>query len=74
MDSHANTVICGSDFVILDYASQEYDVTPYNSKNVEKNVPIATCAIACDDSSGTTYVLRIHQAFLSGPDSAKTAA
>ena len=62
MDSHADTSLCGGNFVVIDYASQEYDVTPYNSKDVEKDVPIATCAIAWDDSSGVTYIMKIHQA------------
>ena len=51
MDSHADTAICVSNFVILDYTSQECDVTPYNAKDIEKNVPIATCAISWDDST-----------------------
>ena len=66
MDSHADTAVCGSNFVVLDYTSQECDVTPYNSKNVEKNVPIATCATAWDDSSGVTHIIKIHQALYMG--------
>ena len=66
IDNHADTAVCGSNFVVLAYTSQECDVTPYNSKNVEKNVPIATCATAWDDSSGTTYIIKIHQALYMG--------
>ena len=46
INNHADTAVCGSNFVVLAYTSQECDVTPYNSKDVEKNVPIATCATA----------------------------
>ena len=46
MDSHADTAVCGNNFVVLDHTSQKFDVTPYNAKNVEINVPIATCATA----------------------------
>ena len=46
MDSHADTAVCGSNFVVLDYTSQECDVTPYNAKDVEKNLLIATCSTA----------------------------
>ena len=66
MDSHADTAVCGSNFVVLDYTSQECDVTPYNSKDIERNVPIATCATAWDDSSGVTYIIKIHQALYMG--------
>ena len=66
MDSHADTAVCGSNFTVLTYTSQECDVTPYNSKDVEKNVPIATCATAWDDSSGTTYIIKVHQALYMG--------
>ena len=66
MDSHADTAVCGSNFVVLDYTSQECDVTPYNAKDVEKNVPIATCATAWDDSTGQTYILKVHQALYMG--------
>ena len=66
MDSHEDTAVCGSNFVVLDYTSQECDVTPYNSKDIEKNVPIATCATAWDDSSGVTYIVKIHQALYMG--------
>ena len=66
MDSHADTAVCGSNFTVLHYTSQECDVTPYNSKDVEKNVPIATCATAWDDSSGTTYIIKVHQALYMG--------
>ena len=66
MDSHADTAVCGSNFVVLDYTSQVCDVTPYNSKDVEADVPIATCATAWDDSSGTTYILKVHQALYMG--------
>ena len=52
--------------MVLAYTSQECDVTPYNSKDVEKNVPIATCATAWDDSSGVTYIVKIHQALYMG--------
>ena len=66
MDSHADTAVCGSNFVVLDYTSQECDVTPYNSKDIERNVPIATCATAWDDSSGVTCISKIHQALYMG--------
>ena len=60
MDSHTDTEVYGSNFLVLNYTSQEFDVTPYNSKDVEKNVPITTCATAWDDSSGTTYIIKVH--------------
>ena len=67
MDSHADTAVCGSNFVVLDYTSQECDVTPYNSKDIEKYVPITTCyAIAWDDYSSVTYIITIQQALYMG--------
>ena len=60
MDNHADAAACGSNFTKLNYTSQEYGVTPYNSKDVEKNVPIATCATALDNSTGTTCIIKIH--------------
>ena len=66
MDSHADTAVCGSNFVVLNYTSQVCDVTPYNSKDVESDVPIATCATAWDDSSGSTYIIKVHQALYMG--------
>ena len=41
MDSHAGIAVCSSNFVVLDYTSQEYDVTPYNPKDIERNVPLS---------------------------------
>ena len=46
MESHSDTAVCGSNFVVLNHTSQECDVTPYNTKDVEKNVTIDTCATA----------------------------
>ena len=66
IDSHADTAVCSSKFVVLVYNSQEYDVAPYNSKDVEKNVPIATCETAWDDSTDTTYIVKTHQALYMG--------
>ena len=57
MDSHADTAVCVSNFVVLDYTSKEFDVTPYNAKDVEKNVTIAICATAWNDSTGETDIL-----------------
>ena len=51
---------------MLNYTYQECDVTPHNSKDAEKNVPIATCATAWDDSSVTAYLIKIHQALYVG--------
>ena len=43
IDSYADAALCRSKFTVLNYTSQECDVVQYDSKDVEKNLPIATC-------------------------------
>ena len=66
MDSYADTAVCGSNFIVLNYNSQECDVTLYNSKDVEKNLPIANYATSWDDYSGSTCIIKIHQSLHMG--------
>ena len=34
MDNHADTSIYSSKYVVVEYTSHEYDITPYNSKDI----------------------------------------
>ena len=59
LDSHADTTVFGSNFLVITYTGRECDVSPYtDTYESVKGVPIATAATAwtCQDT-GQTYIL-----------------
>ena len=70
MDTHADTTVCGSNCIVLEYTGQVCDVSPFSDGyEATKDIPIATCATAwTDDTSGLTYILVFNQALCFGGD------
>ena len=68
MDSHADTVVCGSNCIVLHYTNRVCDVTPFTDKfEAISSVPIATCATAYTcQQTGETYILVFHEALWMG--------
>ena len=68
MDSHADTIVLGSNAIILQYTSRECDVSPYaDSYEPICDVPIVTGATAVTDSTtGETIILVFHEAIWMG--------
>ena len=68
MDSHADTIVLGSNAIILQYTSRECDVLPY--ADLYKpicDVPIVTGATAVTSSTtGKTFILVFHEAIWMG--------
>ncbi len=68
MDSHADTIVLGSNAIILQYTSRECDVAPYSDSYAPIcNVPIVTGATAVTSSmTGETIILVFHEAIWMG--------
>jgi hypothetical protein len=68
LDSHADTIVCGSNCVIIHYTGQECDVSPYTEAYESiKSVPIVQAATAYDNpETGETYILILNQAIWMG--------
>jgi hypothetical protein len=68
MNSHADTIVLGSNAIILQYTSRECDVSPYaDSYEPFCDVPIVTGATAVTSSTtGETFILVIHEAIWMG--------
>ena len=68
MDSHADTIVLGSNAIILQYTSRECDVSPYaDSYAPICDVPIVTGATAVTSAvTGETYILVFHEAIWMG--------
>ncbi len=69
LDSHADTCVLGSNFIVLQYSGRECDVVPFsNEYDAIKGVPIVTGATAwTDQHSGLTWILIIHEALWMAP-------
>jgi len=63
LDSHADTLVFGRNFVILNYSGRECDVSPYSSTYDDiKGVPVVTAATAwTDQESAETWILVFHE-------------
>lgn len=63
IDSHADTVVFGPNWIVLHYTARECDVSPYSEDYAAKtNIPIVTGASTwTDPESGLDYVLVIHE-------------
>jgi Reverse transcriptase (RNA-dependent DNA polymerase) len=68
LDSHADTIVLGSNAIILRYTSRECDVAPYSdSYEPIRNVPIVTGATAITSATtGETIILVYHEAIWMG--------
>ena len=68
LDSHADTIVAGSNCVVLEYTGEECDVSPFQKDYDDiKNVKIPTVATAWQSPhSGQTYILVFHQALWMG--------
>ena len=68
LDSHADTIVAGSNCVVLQYTGDECDVSPFQKDYDDiKDVKIATVATAWQSPhSGQIYILVFHQALWMG--------
>ena len=68
IDSHADTIVAGSNCVVLSYTGQECNVTPYRDDYESvNNVPIANVATAWQcPKTGQVYILVFHEALWMG--------
>jgi hypothetical protein len=68
MDSHADTIICGSNCMIMHYTGKECDVSPYTEAyKAIKSVPIVQAATAYDNSdTGKSTILILNKAIWMG--------
>ena len=63
MDSHADTGVAGSNYVILQYTGKVCDVSPYRDDyDIEKDVTIVHAATAWQSKeTGQVYILVLHE-------------
>ncbi len=68
MDLHADTIVCGSNCVIMHYTGKECDVSPYtDAYNAIKSVPIVQAATAYNNpETGVTSILVLNEAIWMG--------
>ena len=68
MDSHADTIVCGSNCCIMSYTGKECDVSPYtDAYDTIKSVPIVQAATAYDSpETGETSILILNEALWMG--------
>jgi hypothetical protein len=68
LDSHADTIVCGSNSVIMHYTGKECDVSPYTEAyEAIKSVPIVQAATAYDDTeTGESTILIMNEAIWMG--------
>ena len=68
LDSHADTIVLGSNAIIMQYTNRECDVSPYaDSYKPIVDVPIVTGATAVTSSqTGLTYILVFNEAIWMG--------
>ena len=68
LDSHADTIVLGSNAIIMHYTNRECDVSPYaDTYEPIVDVPIVTGATAVtSQESGLTYILNFNEAIWMG--------
>ena len=68
LDSHANTIICGSNCIVMNFTAKEFDVVPYtDTYKTIKAVPIVQAAIAYNNpDTGETTILIINKSICMG--------
>jgi hypothetical protein len=68
LDSHADTIVCGSNCIVMHFTGKECDVSPYtDAYEVMKSVPIVQAATAYDNpETGETTTLILNEAIWMG--------
>ena len=68
MDSHADTIVFGRNFLLLHSSGKECSVAPFTDAYESiKNVPIVTAATAwTSQHTGQTYILEFHEGLWMG--------
>ena len=68
LDSHADTIVLGSNAIIMHYTNRECDVSPYaDTYQPIKNVPIVSGATAVTNTTdGSTHILIFNEAIWMG--------
>ena len=68
IDSHADTIVAGSNCIVLSYTGKECNVIPYRDDYESvNNVPIANVATAWQcPKTGETYILVFHETLWMG--------
>ena len=74
LDSHADTIVAGSNCIVLHYTGKECDVSPYRDDyEAVQNVPIVNAATAWQSPiSGQTYILVLNEALWMGDNMKST--
>ena len=68
LDSHADTIFCGSNCIVMHYMGKECDVAPYtDAYNTIKAVTISQASTAYDNTeTGETTILILNEAIWMG--------
>ena len=68
LDSHADTIVCGSNCLVIHFTGKECDVSPYtDTYEAIKSVPIVQAATAYDNpDTGETTILILNEAIWMG--------
>ena len=68
LDSHADTIVCGKNCIVLEFTGRECDVSPYtDAYDSIKNVPIVQAATAwTSEETGETIILVFNEALWMG--------
>lgn len=68
LDSHADTIVCGKNCIVLEFTGRECDVSPYtDAYDSIKNVPIVQAATAwTSEETGETVILVFNEALWMG--------
>ena len=68
LDSHADTIVCGSNCIVMHFTGKECDVSPYtDAYEAIKSVPIVQAATAYDNpETGETSILILNEAIWMG--------
>ena len=68
LDSHANTIVCGLNCIIMHYTGKECDVSPYtDTYEAIKSVPIVQAGTAYNNAeTGDTLILVFNEAIWMG--------
>jgi hypothetical protein len=68
LDSHADTIVCGSNCTIIHFTGKECDVSPYTETyEAIKSVPIIQAATAYDNpEAGETTIFILNEAIWMG--------
>ena len=63
MDSQADTIVCGSNCIVMNFMGKEYDIAPYtDAYNTIKTVPMVQAATAYENpETGETRILILNE-------------